>query len=59
MRRETQSRHRMSNHTFSCRIALRGSTALLLLLSYRSSAVERLEGRIVDDKTGQPVAATV
>jgi hypothetical protein len=33
--------------------------AALLLLYYRSSAVDRLEGRILDDKTGQPVAATL
>src|SRR5687767_8297978 len=32
---------------------------MLLLLSYESSAVESLEGRILDDKTGQPVAATL
>ena len=40
--------------------ALIGSLfAVLLLLSYRSSGVDRLEGRILDDKTGQPVAATL
>jgi hypothetical protein len=32
---------------------------VLLLMSYRSSAVDRLEGRILDDGTGQPVAATL
>jgi hypothetical protein len=31
----------------------------LLLNSYRISAVDRLEGRILDDTTGRPVAATV
>lgn len=31
----------------------------LLLLSYRGMGVDRLEGRILDDKTGKPVAATV
>jgi hypothetical protein len=33
--------------------------AIFLLLLYRSSDVDRLEGRILDDKTGQPVAATL
>jgi hypothetical protein len=33
--------------------------AALLLISYRSSGVDRLEGRIVDDATGQPIAATL
>jgi hypothetical protein len=33
--------------------------AAVLLLSYRISALDRLEGRILDDKTGQPVAATL
>ena len=33
--------------------------AFLLLLSYRSLGVGGLEGRIVDDNTGQPVAATL
>jgi hypothetical protein len=41
------------------RITLGLLFAALLLLSYRSSAVERLEGRVLDDKTGQPVAATL
>src|SRR5437667_12879806 len=31
----------------------------LLLLAYRHVGSGRLEGQIVDDKTGQPVAATV
>src|SRR5688572_16515546 len=35
-----------------------GCTAILLL-SYRSSAVDRLQGRVLDDKTGAPVAATL
>src|SRR6185436_16580809 len=30
-----------------------------LLLSYRITGVDRLEGRILDDKTSQPVAATL
>jgi len=59
VRRETQSRHRMSNHTLSCRIALRSSIALLLLLSYRIAGSDRLEVRIVDDTTGDAIAATV
>src|SRR5262245_33577970 len=33
--------------------------AVLLLLCYRSGSVDRLEARILDDKTGQPVAATL
>ena len=33
--------------------------AVVLLLSYRSLALQRLEGRIVDDRTGLPVAATL
>lgn len=33
--------------------------AVLLLLAYRGSGVNRLEGRILDGKTGQPVAATL
>jgi hypothetical protein len=32
---------------------------VLLLVSYRSLGVDRLEGRILDDATGQPVAATL
>jgi hypothetical protein len=31
----------------------------LLLLCYRISALDRLEGRVLDDKTGMPVAATL
>src|SRR5438876_7155681 len=33
--------------------------AALLLLSYWSLGLDRLEGRILDDKTGQSVAATL
>src|SRR5262245_12724363 len=32
---------------------------ILLLLSYKSWGADQLEGRILDDKTGQPVAATL
>jgi hypothetical protein len=32
---------------------------VLLLLSYQDSRTVRMEGRIVDDETGQPVAATL
>jgi hypothetical protein len=42
-----------------CRVALGGSTLLLLALSYRITASDRLEAQILDNKTGQPVAATV
>jgi hypothetical protein len=42
-----------------CRVALGASTLLLLLLSYRITASDRLGVQIVDDKTGHPVAATV
>ena len=31
----------------------------ILLLCYRSPGVERVDGRIMDEKTGQPVAATL
>jgi hypothetical protein len=31
----------------------------ILLLCYRSPGVERVDGRIIDEKTGQPVAATL
>jgi hypothetical protein len=48
----------MSNPLFS-RVALGTSTILLLLLTYRISGSDRLETRIVDDKTGHPIAATV
>ena len=57
MTREAQSRHR-TRHTLLCRIALRSSTALLLLLAYRIAGSDRLEVRTVDDKTGDPIAAT-
>ena len=33
--------------------------SVLLLMSYRIAAVDRLEGRILDDATGRPVAATL
>jgi hypothetical protein len=33
--------------------------AVLLFLSYRSMGADRLEGRILDDKTGRPVAASL
>jgi hypothetical protein len=33
--------------------------ALLLLLSYRSLGVGRVEGRVLDDRTGRPSAATL
>ncbi|HSB13156.1 MAG TPA: CehA/McbA family metallohydrolase [Bryobacteraceae bacterium] len=33
--------------------------AILLSVSYRSSGVDRLEGTILDDETGQPVAAAL
>jgi hypothetical protein len=48
----------MSNPLLS-RVALGTSTILLLLLTYRISGSDRLEIRIVDDKTGHPIAATV
>jgi hypothetical protein len=41
------------------RAALLLSFAVLLLWSYHNLASGRLEGRIVDDKTGLPLAATV
>ena len=44
----------------SIRRSLSGSLfVVLLLLSYRSLAVGRVEGRILDSKTGEPVAATL
>ena len=42
-----------------CRVALAASTLLLLFLTYRITATDRLEAKIVDDRTGDPVAATV
>ena len=41
------------------RLTLVVSFFALLLLAYQHLGSDRLEGRIVDDKTGQPVAATV
>jgi hypothetical protein len=41
------------------RVTVSSVCAAILLLSYRSSALDRLEGRILDDKTGLPVAATL
>ncbi len=41
------------------RLMIASLFAVLLLLSYRSLGMNRLEGRILDDKTGQPVAATL
>ena len=41
-----------------CRVALGASTLLLLILTYRITASDRLEVQVVDEKTGQPVAAT-
>jgi hypothetical protein len=38
---------------------VRSVFAVFLLLCYRSFGVDRLEGRILDDATGQPVAATL
>jgi hypothetical protein len=35
------------------------SFAILLLWSYRNMGSGRLEGRIIDNKTGRPLAATV
>ena len=43
----------------SLRLMMRSLFAVLLFLSYRALGVDRLEGRILDDKTGQPVAATL
>ncbi len=41
------------------RVALGTSTILILLLSYRIAGSDRLEVEVVDDKTGDPIAATV
>ncbi len=41
------------------RLMITSLFAVLLLLPYWSWSVERLEARILDDKTGQPVAATL
>jgi hypothetical protein len=43
----------------SLRLVIRSLFALLLFLSYPALGMDRLEGRILDDKTGQPVAATL
>jgi hypothetical protein len=42
---------------FSPRAVLLASFGVLLLLTYCRSRLDRLEGQIVDDNTGQPVAA--
>jgi hypothetical protein len=47
------------SQTLIRRLLLPSLFAALLLLSYRSMAVDRLEGRILDDKSGRPVAATL
>jgi hypothetical protein len=39
--------------------AILGSFFAILLLSYRTSGEDRLEGRVLDAHTGQPVAATL
>src|SRR5262245_62845228 len=49
----------LGSSTLWTRAALLVSFAVLLLWSYRNLASGRLEGRIVDDKTGLPLAATV
>lgn len=43
----------------STRTGIVSALLAALLLAYRSTAVDRLEGRILDDKTGQPIAATL
>src|SRR5689334_18484579 len=52
-----------SRHSSTQNVIRRAITAsffvLALLLSYRSLAVGRVEGRIIDYATGQPVAATL
>jgi len=47
------------HNTVRCRIVFGSSIMLLLLLSYRTIASERFEARIVDDRSSQPVAATL
>lgn len=47
------------NRTGFRRLASVSFFAALVLLSYRSLGVGRFEGRIIDDKTGKPLAATV
>ena len=41
------------------RLIIRSSFVFLILSSYRNLGRERLEVRIVDDQTGQPLAATL
>jgi hypothetical protein len=41
------------------RLMMNSLFAVVLLFSYWNGGVDRLEGRILDDKTGQPVAATL
>ncbi len=45
--------------TFSRRFLTAAVFAVLLFVSYRGFGVERLKGRILDDQTGHPVAATL
>jgi hypothetical protein len=48
----------MIRHAMS-RAAIGLFFGVLLLLAYQGTSLDRLEGRIVEDETGQPVAATV
>jgi hypothetical protein len=49
----------LASSTLWARAVLLVSLAILLLWSYRNLGSDRLEGRIIDDKTGRPLAATV
>src|SRR5688500_10107241 len=47
------------SHRWISRTVISSCFAVLLMASWQGWSLERLEGRIVDDATGQPVAATL
>jgi hypothetical protein len=57
--RDWQKGGELAPATFWSRATLLVSFAVLLLWSYRNLGAGRLEGRIIDDKTGWPLAAVV
>jgi len=59
MKDESQEGSILASSTLWTRAALLVSLAVLLFWSYRNMASGRLEGRIIDDKTGRLLAASV
>ncbi len=47
------------HNTVSLRVAVGGSMILLMLLSYRTAGSDRVRAQIIDERTGQPIAATL